>query len=60
MTDHRQPGPLVLPLSPPSADAARAVREKLRGHSTARPGYRRAYGVSSMSFAQSSCGSAVR
>jgi hypothetical protein len=35
MTDHQQPGPLVLPLSPPSPDAARAVREKLRGHSTA-------------------------
>lgn len=35
MPDHQQPGPLVLPLSPPSADAARAVREKLRGHSTA-------------------------
>ena len=35
MTDPQQPGPLVLPLSPPSADAARAVREKLRGHSTA-------------------------
>ena len=35
MTDHQHLGPLVLPLSPPSADAARAVREKLRGHSTA-------------------------
>ncbi len=34
MTDHQQQGPLVLPLSPPSADAARAVREQLRGHST--------------------------
>ena len=35
MTDYQQPGPLVLPPAPPSPDAATAVREKLRGHSTA-------------------------
>jgi hypothetical protein len=31
----RHPGPLVLPLSPPSTEAARAVRQRLQGHSTA-------------------------
>lgn len=32
---HNQEGPLRLPPSPPSPAASRAVREKLRGHSTA-------------------------